>query len=336
MTSRPCGLCINCKIDKRNEIVDKVRWEWLNKYDGVGAFVTLTFDDVHLLDKKLLGSNRTEPDVNGREYITCRKKQISNFIEGLRQGIKKRKLADGKLINENFKWLGVTEYGGEYGRPHMHFILLGIDWYAGRKLIEHYWSGGICDVGPIENGGIEYVVKYLDKQMSKEDNFNAYERWGIEAPTIKMSRGMGRGMYEEAAWNGKDRYIGKHNIEKPIPTYWKNKLIDWKTQTEVKSRSTTEKVRIWNEAHDSKNQMYVDKNGQAKYTDGRGGLTAETALLNYGLRKALEKEERLTAEARAHGEAVADIRRIKDNERVDYRSERRDTTGIHTSIHSKI
>lgn len=45
----PCGWCLNCRVDKQNWITDACEYEW-KKYNYIGAFVTFTYDDIHLYD----------------------------------------------------------------------------------------------------------------------------------------------------------------------------------------------------------------------------------------------------------------------------------------------
>ena len=91
----PCGRCLCCRIDDRNN------WTWricaeLQSCDGV--FVSLTISDEFLCG----------PSV----YI----KSIQDYHKRLRKNLKGRKI----------KFFTVSEYGEESMRPHYHEILMNV------------------------------------------------------------------------------------------------------------------------------------------------------------------------------------------------------------------
>ena len=84
----PCGHCILCSNRKKREWI--VRCVLQKRYSAYNYFVTLTFDNDHLLDY----SHR----------------QIDLFFKLLRKKI-------------SFKYFGVFERGEKSYRPHFHLLL---------------------------------------------------------------------------------------------------------------------------------------------------------------------------------------------------------------------
>lgn len=227
----PCNRCINCRIDKRNSWVDRCNYA-LKQYNFAGAFVTFTYDDYHLYDPSLEGSchytdSSLSPD--GKSYVTLNKKDVSRLIMRIRSYLNYHKI-NTPLSDPHFKYLAVGEYGGEYGRPHLHILFFGLDFAANKHIFNKCWKSGIVDVRPILNGGIPYVLKYLDKQLYGDQLFDAYDKYNIQAPFKTQSPSLGSDLYRDSVSSGfaashSNCYRTKHNRLRPIPSYWRKKLL---------------------------------------------------------------------------------------------------------------
>ena len=154
----PCGWCLNCRIDKQNELTHRCEKELINY--KCGAFVTLTYDDYHIVDKMV-------KDSSGNPAATLSRSDLTHYLYRLRSNIKNR-LPDNMLSNHHFKYLAVGEYGGDgqiFDRPHIHLLFFGLDFAVCKKELQKAWQGrGIVKVLPILDGGISYVLKYLDSR----------------------------------------------------------------------------------------------------------------------------------------------------------------------------
>lgn len=213
----PCGRCLKCRIDKRNE------WTWrlsaeLRYSDGV--FVTLTIDEDNMLPSR-----------------SVYKASLQRFFKRLR-----KKLGDRKI-----KYYAVSEYGLQDMRPHYHCIIVGLS--CGKPLtadlgdiplIRSCWKYGFIKVEPACKSNIRYVLKYLDKEQD-------VKKWKRELPQLTppfhiMSQGIG------AYWicNEGRKLIGENemfyydNAFRPLPRYYKEKLglID-------KYRTDYKDVSVW-------------------------------------------------------------------------------------------
>ena len=45
----PCGYCLNCRKDKQQYYIDRAEYEYKTRLSG--AFVTFTYDDIHLIER---------------------------------------------------------------------------------------------------------------------------------------------------------------------------------------------------------------------------------------------------------------------------------------------
>lgn len=214
-----CGRCMNCRVDKRNLWTDRCKYE-LAKYQ-CGAFVTLTYDDTHLL------KNRVISPVDGIPRSTLDYSDFQHFMSTLRH--KLEKVPESPGIQHHFKFLCVGEYGIQSTqRPHFHALFFGLDYVACRKIFKQCWSSGFIKVLPILRGGISYVLKYLDKYETGELRKQHFDNHGLRPPMRNQSLSLGAGLF-----NLSDEFVGEHGFNypvrngtkfRPIPTYWRNKF----------------------------------------------------------------------------------------------------------------
>lgn len=215
----PCGYCLNCRVDKQNQLVHRCEQELINY--KCGAFVTLTYDDLHIIDN-------LRHDSSGKLNATLNREDFRKYMYRLRANIKNR-MPDTILSNHHFKFLAVGEYGQDgqiFDRPHIHILLFGLDFAYCKKEIERAWQGrGMIKCLPILNGGIAYVLKYLDKQLFGKQAEQKYDNNNLERPYQVHSLSLGSSLYKNQKsyinlHNGCYRWKGK---DYPVPPYYKNK-----------------------------------------------------------------------------------------------------------------
>ena len=94
----PCGWCLNCRVDKQNELTHRCEYELINY--KCGAFVTLTYDDLHILPHLKNNSDKL--------VATLSRSDLRHYMYRLRANIKNH-LPDTMLSNHHFKMLSVGE-----------------------------------------------------------------------------------------------------------------------------------------------------------------------------------------------------------------------------------
>lgn len=221
----PCRYCLNCRTDRQNELVDRAEYEYINY--GCGAFVTFTYDDVHLFNNSFIDSK------TGKTIATINKKDGKEFLDRLNKLVHKESdrlkrlgLPD-TLCRKDYKYILTHEYGDSFQRPHIHALFFGLDFAYCERLFWRAWNyKGSIEVGAIKNGGIAYATKYISSQTYGIDDFYKYTYHHLERPSSSHSLEFGEGLYKSQI-----KYIKEHQgcyhwhgVDRPVPQYYKNKF----------------------------------------------------------------------------------------------------------------
>ncbi len=165
--SVPCSKCAACLQRKRNDWAFRNEQEFKHSYTAY--FVTMTYDDDHLLYKKVLPGKyyRNEMDLLGTLVkipadltqeveipVFDDKREIQLFLKRLRKMCEPCR---------DLRYFLVSEYGSETLRPHFHFLLYNFPGDADTLVatLEKLWDKGFIYVGDVTKASISYVCKYL-------------------------------------------------------------------------------------------------------------------------------------------------------------------------------
>lgn len=212
----PCGKCIGCLLDRSQQWATRCMLE--AKYHEHNCFITLTYNDDHLPNK------RNYIDLDGvfseSPFRTLQKRDFQLFMKRLRKEIDPVKI----------RYFACGEYGSKTYRPHYHAIIFGYDFpdkeylkenfrgekYYISKQLEKCWSDingdkiGNVLVTDISYDTCAYVARYC---LKKTDNDLSlfYDYYNLDKEFTLMSRkpGIGRLFYDEfknSIYNG-DRII---------------------------------------------------------------------------------------------------------------------------------
>lgn len=190
----PCGRCINCRVNKASEWTNRIMCE-ASSHKYV-YFCTLTYAPEYLPN-------------NG----TLVKKHLQDFFKRLRKRVGK------------FRYYAVGEYG-EYGRPHYHYIIFGVDFKNLSEGITSSWNFGFTRVDSFNLATARYVARYVTKKFTG-DKAKFYQEKNIIPEFSLMSRrpGIGLDFFKKNIQNIKDNgYIRISGKKAPIPRYFYNKL----------------------------------------------------------------------------------------------------------------
>lgn len=179
-----CGQCSECKLSNSAEWADRCALEM--KYHNENAFITLTYDDKHLIYGKT-------------ERATILKSEIQAFNKRLRSWIKYHYPEKANQIK--IKYCG--EYGSDYeyvdrkgkirkgtNRPHYHEIIFGFQ-FPDKEFFFYNKQGD-----PI------YKSKILEKLWQKKGNTSTTEAtWEtcayVARYIMKKQTGQNKKLYEE-------------------------------------------------------------------------------------------------------------------------------------------
>lgn len=211
----PCRSCECCRTTLRNMWKERSLYEQ-NHHRGA-AFVTFTYDNENL------------PVISGYKRPTLDFDHVHKYIDSIRHRAKvlfKKYPLQYSNCDLDFTYIGCGEYGDKFKRPHYHIIFFGLDYKQCRRFLSKSWKYGSIEVDPLKNGGIGYVLKYLQKQVFGKLKKDLYILKGRVAPKLFYSRGLGSNLYYEHRDNYlKNGYIrfGSHKRVYP-PPYYANKL----------------------------------------------------------------------------------------------------------------
>lgn len=181
----PCGKCIGCKMDYSRAWADRMMLE-LESNNGKAVFITLTYDDYHLVNKngfsldEKVDRGSFQCSLDGKllynDYGSLYKKHLQLFMKKLRKELDKQQI--------KVRFYAVGEYGSwEHShRPHFHIVLfgLGLDDLSrkvpvgqnelGQKvftcpLIFRCWNRGFVSVGDVSWRSCAYVARYVNKKV---------------------------------------------------------------------------------------------------------------------------------------------------------------------------
>lgn len=211
----PCGQCIACRINKKEEWALRMEHE-LRGHRG-SCFFTLTYD----------------PKVYNGESLVKRDLQL--FIKRLRKEVK----------DHGIRYYAVGEYGGRFGRPHYHGIVFGLG-LAEKSHVASCWGKGFVMVGEANALTIRYVAKYIQKKAMgdyKKEMINQ----GLEPEFSIMSLKPGIGYNFAQKYISNWREIGfvvQKGIKRKIPRYYLNSGLDEMQRKEFAQRKIEEKKML--------------------------------------------------------------------------------------------
>jgi len=157
--SLPCGQCIECRLKRSRDWAVRCMHE-ASLHDK-NAFITLTYAPEHL------------PKDSSLDY-----KHFQKFMKRLRK----------QFTGTNIRFYMCGEYGENFGRPHFHACLFGIDFpdrkyltttKSGSKLytskiLEKLWPFGLSSIGDVTFQSAGYVARYIMKKITGDNAFNQY------------------------------------------------------------------------------------------------------------------------------------------------------------------
>lgn len=235
----PCGQCVECRLKRSRE------WAIRGTHEALmcehNCFLTLTYDDDHLLSQSLI-------------Y-----KHFSDFIKRLRYF----------YPNDKFTYMVCGEYGetnprtgiidGGLYRPHFHCILFGFnfpdrvpvkmlgnsDLFRSVEL-DRIWGYGSCRIGEATFESISYVARYIMKKITGDLAKSHYtvitsdgEMLELEPEMFHVSKrpAIGRRWFEKfgAAAYAHDSVIARGHEMQP-PRYYDKLLPPVVKQMIVKNR----------------------------------------------------------------------------------------------------
>lgn len=214
----PCGHCLECQQQKRNEWQTRIAFELSSLYArrGCAVFLTFTYNEAHLPSVEL------DFGVHGKEVISCfRHSDVLSFLNRL-------KVEAHKCFGPNsYKYFFTSEYGSNTKRPHYHaifFLQPFVDWHKFVEMCRAKWSFGYMfpkydkyrnmyvdnDSQPLSHGkpcisSLGGCAKYVSKYVTKDLSF-------YELPSVSQ--------YLSVKGH-------KDLIKTSLPKHWQSNCLGW-------------------------------------------------------------------------------------------------------------
>ena len=221
----PCRHCINCTTRKIQELKVYAQAEQ-TKYalKGSGSsFIRLSYDDVNLPvvyngELKRLGELIVNNKVPKDFYPTLLKSDIQKFWKRFNITVKR------KFSALNYSYIYCGEFGENYGRPHYHIILFGIDTDLAKQIIGLTWKFGFVDYRPLKAGAVTYCAKYMYNDVYGAEREKKYTSKGIEAPFLCHSKGFGDDYLKQQFMQNPDlQQFKSGGYAYSLPSYFRKK-----------------------------------------------------------------------------------------------------------------
>lgn len=212
----PCGQCMDCRLERSRQWA--VRCVHEAKMHEHNCFITLTYDDAHMLE-------------NGNLHYP----HFQRFMRNLRK----------RFPDIPVRFYACGEYGDTFGRAHYHACLFGID-FRDRKpyrkskagfmayeseVLQSLWPHGKAWVGDFSFETAGYTARYITKKLlggaAKDppkfvntETGEVFERVP-EFTRMSLKPGIGRPFYEKYLFDifPHDRVVIRGVVAKP-PRYY--------------------------------------------------------------------------------------------------------------------
>ena len=306
----PCGYCLNCRKDKQQYYIDRAEYEYKKRLTA--CFVTFTYDDIHNMKNAVLnplGGFEYDIAQDGSKHprFTLNYDDLTNFIQNIRHRVNyfydtHPDVKESLLMQRDFSYIYVGEYGDCFNRNHFHVLFFGLDFAFCEKMFYETWNNGFIDVLPLIDGGIRYVVKYMDKQTFGELAALQYDMKGLARPKIRMSVGFGKGLLLDNTKFIKEHdmcYKARHNQLRPISAYWKKLLIHNVSELDTSKYLSAIESKLYRKREEMREYNIKDFSPQ------------NIALFN--LKKAQRREYNLQIMIRNSGYPVEDYKDVRFN-----------------------
>lgn len=173
----PCGQCAGCRLDRARQWAIRCLHEAsLHEHN---CFLTLTYSAL---------------PPNG----SLQKEDMVKFLKRLRK----------KYEQTRIRYFQCGEYGTDFGRPHHHCLLFGLDFldkiqYSGgpnplyiSETLNQIWGHGYCVIGQLTFDSACYTARYVLKKVTGKHADDHYNGRTPEYVTMSRRPGIGRDWYE--------------------------------------------------------------------------------------------------------------------------------------------
>lgn len=191
-----CGHCAHCRSQKKVAWSSRVIADY-NAFNQKAVFLTLDYADSHLPNARPVYNQKTGEVYR---YASGMPRLMGDLCRPHANAFfNKFKTYYQRKFNTKFegKYFLCGEYGGRFGRPHYHALILGIDINQIEviKLLESCWKYGRCKIEAPRNAEhcIKYIAGYLFDSIGSQSQFMQHYQVK-QVPFCNVSKGFGKAL----------------------------------------------------------------------------------------------------------------------------------------------
>lgn len=181
-----CGQCVGCRVARSEDWAVRCMHE--SKLHTSSVFLTLTFDKEKC---KVPEGIYHYPFQKFMKRLRKSREIVHVDVEAFASGARKYRIIERPKI----KYFMCGEYGEEFGRPHYHAIVFGVDFpdkvvfkkdpllYRSRDL-ERLWPFGFSSIGSVTFESAQYVAGYVVTRKTGEEADDYY--WRVHPETGEL------------------------------------------------------------------------------------------------------------------------------------------------------
>lgn len=222
----PCGKCMGCRLERSRQWAVRMMHE--AKMHELNSFLTLTY----------------RPEDVPQSY-SLQPGHLRDFMKRLREHHARHN--DGAQI----RFYAAGEYGDQFGRPHYHAAIFGLDFRDKRLLkrndkdqpiytsetLDRLWKHGQCSTANLDFESAAYIARYCVKKINGDKAADHYYRqspmdgrwYNVEPEFARMSRRPGLG----AGWLDQHKsdvfpsgFIVERGVPQAPPRFYINRLTE--------------------------------------------------------------------------------------------------------------
>lgn len=193
----PCQQCLGCRIDYSKHWADRIVMEQIMSPKNSCWFVTLTYDDEHLVE--CMTGKAFEWYRDGLPIMlpgaSLVKDHVRKFIKDLRE------YYDYHFHHQGIRYFLSGEYGDLSRRPHFHLCIFNLpitdlEFYANNfrgdvlynsQILSDIWKRGYVVIGELNWESAAYTARYVVKKFKGKQSEEFYESVGSVSPEFCLS-----------------------------------------------------------------------------------------------------------------------------------------------------
>ncbi|WNK13737.1 MAG: replication initiator protein [Microvirus sp.] len=191
----PCGQCIGCRLERSRQWA--IRCVHQAQLSHSSCFITLTYDDQHLVSQSLIHRDFQLFMKRLRKFAS-KKKNKMNLTSKFALGLGTIEPETRPQAESQITYYMAGEYGSKNRRPHYHACLFNFNfidkiYYSTTKskskiytshLLTKLWGKGFTTIGDVNIQSAAYIARYIINKITGKNASQHYQHVNQETGEI--------------------------------------------------------------------------------------------------------------------------------------------------------